>query len=155
MNYQIYLYYINKIINYEKTNYSPYLILKTSVSPKKKKNLKTSKYFFFSFKGRWALYYIIYTLFFPEFYQYLAVVIPIPYRRIALAVGCFFLIITRWDPQFYIRVIAVSEFRIVYQLRLLNHVAIDCSQQKSFFVFCVEGQIRHFSAIYCHYSHYQ
>ena len=32
MNYQIYHYHINKITNYEKTNYSlhPYLILKTS-----------------------------------------------------------------------------------------------------------------------------
>ena len=32
INYQIYPYRINKIINYEKTNYSPllYLILKTS-----------------------------------------------------------------------------------------------------------------------------
>ena len=32
MNYQIYLYNINKITNYEKTKYSPpiYLILKTS-----------------------------------------------------------------------------------------------------------------------------
>ena len=32
VNYQIYLYHINKIINYENANYSPsfYLILKTS-----------------------------------------------------------------------------------------------------------------------------
>ena len=37
MNYQIYPYHINKITNYEKTNYSPppYLILETSKQGKR------------------------------------------------------------------------------------------------------------------------
>ena len=60
INYQIYPYYINKITNYEKTNYSPLLNFK-----------KIQKTFFFN--GRHALYCNIYTFylfiyFFLEFY---------------------------------------------------------------------------------------
>ena len=63
MNYQIYLYYINKIINYEKVNYSFFLL--------NFKNIQRNFFYFilifFIFEVCFILYFI-YKPFFSEFY---------------------------------------------------------------------------------------
>ena len=65
--------------------------------------------------------------------------IPISYRHIALAVGFFFLIITRWDHYFYIKVIVVLELLLSSAPCSCRLLAIN-RKVFFFFVFCVGGK---------------
>ena len=94
-------------------------------------------FIFYFFYERCALYCIIYTLFFSEFYQYQATVIPIPYRLIVLAVGFLFFNHYQMGPiVLYYQSYSSHRLLLVEVVRVLKHVAVN---RKVFFVFCVEG----------------